>query len=136
MKPEIVNQTDATFDMNTNLPESSAPMIDSDLSIVNWEDRFYCRSGYGGGDSHVLMNTDSSEPDVLKRLETADLIYTGRTATLSEQWLDTKANSDTDSVAELEYKTWDDTCAWEFRNTLENAPPGINSESDRQNTKV
>ena len=25
-------------------------------------------------------------------------------------------NSDTDSVAELEYKTWDDECAWEFRN--------------------
>ena len=42
----------------------------------------------------------------------------GRTATLSERWLDTDDNSDTDSVAELEYKTWDDACAWEFRNAL------------------
>ena len=74
VKPEIVNQTDATVDMNTDLPESSAPMIDSDLSIVNWEDRFYHRSGCCGGDSHDIMNTDSSEPDVWKRIETADLI--------------------------------------------------------------
>ena len=28
----------------------------------------------------------------------------------------TDNDSDTDSVAELEYKTWDDACAWEFRN--------------------
>ena len=42
----------------------------------------------------------------------------GRTATRSERWLDTDDNSDTDSVAELEYKTWDDACAWEFRNAL------------------
>ena len=32
--------------------------------------------------------------------------------------MDTDDNSDTDSVAELEYKTWDDACAWEFRNVL------------------
>ena len=44
-KPEIVDQTDDSFDMNTNLPESSAPMIDSDLLIVNWEDRYYHRLG-------------------------------------------------------------------------------------------
>ena len=120
------------------IEESSAPMIDSDLSIVNWEDRFYRRSGYGGGDSHDVMNTDSSEPDVWKRLETADPIYTGRTATLSERWLDTNDNSDTDSVAELEYKTWDDGCAWEFCNALGNAPPPrINSESaDRNDTRL
>ena len=28
----------------------------------------------------------------------------------------TDNDSDTDSVVELEYKTWDDACAWEFRN--------------------
>ena len=51
-------------------------------------------------------------------------VYTGWTATLSDRWLNTNDNSDTDSVAELEYKTWDDPCAWEFRNALGNAPPG------------
>ena len=29
-------------------------------------------------------------------------------------------NSDTDSVAELEYKTWDDAGAWEFHNARGN----------------
>ena len=65
-----------------------------------------------------MPKTDSSEPEVENRRKTAVLIYyMGWTATLSERWLDTYTNSDTDSVAELEYKTWDDACAWEFRNT-------------------
>ena len=62
------------------------------------------------------MKTGSSEPDVVNKRKTADEIYTGWTATLSERWLDTDDNSDTDSVAEWEYKTWDEACAWEFRN--------------------
>ena len=33
-------------------------------------------------------------------------------------------NSDTDSVAELEYNTWNDACAWEFRSASGNLPPG------------
>ena len=32
-------------------------------------------------------------------------------------------NSDTDSVAELEYNTWNDACAWEFRSASGNLPP-------------
>ena len=125
LKTGIVNQTDATFDMDTDPSESLVLMINSDLSIVNWEDRFYRQSGCCGGDSQDIMNTDSSEPDVWKRIETADLIYTGRTATPSERWSNTNDNSDNDSVAELEYKTWDDACTWEFRNALGNAPPGL-----------
>ena len=34
-------------------------------------------------------------------------------------------NSDTDSVAELEYNTWNDACAWEFRSASGNLPPGL-----------
>ena len=34
-------------------------------------------------------------------------------------------NSDTDSVAELEYNTWNDACAWQFRNVYGNLPPGL-----------
>ena len=41
-KPEVVNRMKDSFDMNMNLPESSASMIDSDLSIENLEDE-YCR---------------------------------------------------------------------------------------------
>ena len=39
--------------------------------------------------------------------------------------METDDNSDADSVVELEYNTWDDTCAWEFRNALVNIPPGL-----------
>ena len=108
LKTGIVNQTNTTFNIDTDPPENSAPMIDSDLSIVNWEDRFYRQSGCCGRDSQDIMNTDSSEPDAWKRIETVDLIYTCRTATPSERWSNTNDNSDNDSVAELEYKTWDD----------------------------
>ena len=83
--------------MNMNLPESSAPMIDSDLSIENWEDAYCRRLGYVGGVSHDLLKTDSSGPEVENRWKTADLIYMGRTATPSERWLDTDDISDTDS---------------------------------------
>ena len=31
-------------------------------------------------------------------------------------------DSDADSVAELEWNTWDDACAWEFRNASGNLP--------------
>ena len=37
----------------------------------------------------------------------------------------TDNNSDTDSVAELEYSTCDYACAGEFQNTLGNIPPGL-----------
>ena len=57
-----------------------------------------------------MINTDSSEPDVWKRMDTADLVYMCRTVAQDERWSDTDDNSDTDSVAELEYNTWDDAC--------------------------
>ena len=38
LNQRIVNQTDVTLDMDTDPPESSAPMINSDLMIVDWED--------------------------------------------------------------------------------------------------
>ena len=31
----------------------------------------------------------------------------------------------TDSVAELEYKTWEDACTWRCRSALVNIPPGL-----------
>ena len=38
---------------------------------------------------------------------------------------ETDDNSDTDSVAELEYKTWENACAWECRSALVNIPSGL-----------
>ena len=42
-----------------------------------------------------------------------------------DRWLETDDNSDTDSVAELEYNTWNDACTWEFRSASGNEPPGL-----------
>ena len=111
--------------MDTDRPENSAPMIDSDLMIVDWEDIVYHRPRYCGKDLHDMMNTDSSEPDVQKRMDTADLVYMCRTVAQDHRWSDTDDNSDTDSIVELEYSTWDDACAGEFQNTLGNIPPGL-----------
>ena len=132
--------------MDTDPPENSAPIIDSDLMVVDWEDIFYRRPGYCGGDLHDIMDTDRFDPDVWKRMDyahsrpdggetrgvgTADLVYMCRTVAQDERWSDMDDNSDTDSVVELEHNTWDDACAEEFRNA------GINSESaDGLNTKL
>ena len=37
---------------------------------------------------------------------------------------ETDDDSDTDSAAELEYDTWNDACAWEFRSVSANDSPG------------
>ena len=38
LDPEIVNHTDVNSDIDTDLPENSAPMMNSDLIFVDWED--------------------------------------------------------------------------------------------------
>ena len=58
-------------------------------------------------------------------MDTADQVYMCRTVAQDHQWSDTDDNSDTDSIAELEYSAWDDVCAGEFQNTLGNIPPGL-----------
>ena len=86
------------------------------------------------------MDTDGFDPDVWKRMDymhsrpdggetrgvdTVDLVYMCRTVAQDEQRLETDDNSDADSVAEWEYSTWDDACAWEFRNAPVNIPLGL-----------
>ena len=48
-----------------------------------------------------------------------------RTVAQDDRWSDTDDNSDADSVAELEYKTWEDACAWRYRSALVHIPPGL-----------
>ena len=50
-------------------------MINSDLIIVDWEDIFCGRPRYGGQDGHDMINMDSSDPNVRKRIDTADLLH-------------------------------------------------------------
>ena len=42
---------------------------------MDWEDIFCSRPRYRGKDLHDMIDTDSSEPDVRKRMDTADLVY-------------------------------------------------------------
>ena len=107
-------------EVNMILPENSAPTIDSNLSMKNWEDGVCRLLIYASDVSQDALKTNSPNPEVANIQNAADEMYTGRTVTRTKRWLDTDDNSDTDSVAELEYKTWDDACAWEFRNTRGN----------------
>ena len=131
LNPGIVNQTDVNCDMDTDPSESSAPRIDLDLTVVDWEGISDRRPGYCGGDLHITMDMDGFDPDVWKRMDyahsrpdggetrgvdTVDLVYMCRTVAQDERRLEIDNNSDADSVAELEYNTWDDACACEFRN--------------------
>ena len=125
LSQRIVNLTDVTMDMDADPPESSALMMNSDLMVVDWEDIFCGRPRYGGQDWHDLIDTDSSDPNVRKRMDTADLIYMCRTVAQDHRWSDMDDNLDTDSVTELEYIAWDDACAGEFQNMLGNIPPGL-----------
>ena len=116
LKPEIVDRMIDSRAVNSTQPESSPPTTDSNGSMRNWRD----------GICHLLIIADDFPQDVLKINSRnpeaaniqhgADEIYTGRMATRTECWLDVEDYSDTDSVAELEYKTWDEARAWEFRN--------------------
>ena len=113
LKPEIVDRMMDSCAVNSTQPERSPPTIDPNVSMRNWED----------GVCRLLIYADDFPQDVLqinsRNPEAANIqheIYTGRMATRTECWLDVKDYSDTDSVAELEYKTWDEARAWEFRN--------------------
>ena len=64
LNQRIVNLTDVTLDMDTDPPGSSAPMITSDLMVVDWEDRICGRPRYSGQDGHDMIDADSSDPNV------------------------------------------------------------------------
>ena len=108
VKPEVVNRMKDSCEVNMTLPESSAPTIDSNLSMKNWEHGVCRLLVYASDVSQDVLKTNSPNPEVVNIQNAADEIYTGRTATRIKRWLDTDDNSDTDSVAELEYSTWDD----------------------------
>ena len=132
LNQRIANLTDVTMDMDADPPESSAPMINSDLMVVDWDDIFCGRPRYGGQDWYDMIDTDSSNPNVRKRMDTADLVYMCRTVAQDHRWSDTDDNSDTDSVGELNCGAWDDACAGDYHNTLGNIqnPPTCKIRND------
>ena len=115
VKPEIVNRVKDSREVNMTLPESAPSTIDPNVSMKNWEDGVCRLLIYAGDFPQDVLKTNSRNPEAANIQHEADEIYTGRTATRTRRWLDVKDNSDTDSIAELEYKTWDDAGTWEFR---------------------
>ena len=118
--------------MDADPPESSALMINSDLMVVDWEDILCGWPRYSGPDWHDMMDTDSSDPNVRKRMDTADLVNMCRTVAQDHRLSDTDEKSDTDSVAELNCDAWDDACAGDYHNTLGNIqnPPTYKRRND------
>ena len=130
LNQRIVNLTDVPMDMDADPLESSAPMMNSDLMIMDWEDIICGRPRYGGQDGHDMTRTVSiimfgNDHNVRKRIDTADLLHMCRTVAQDHRWSDTDNDSDTDSVAELRYGAWDDACTGDFKNTLGNIQPGL-----------
>ena len=129
VKPEIVNRMKDSREVNMTLPESALPMIDPNVSMKNWEDGVCRLLIYSGDCPQDVLKTNSRNPEAANIQHEADEIYTGWTATRTRRWLDMEDNSDTDSVAELEYKTWDDAGAWEFRNARGNTNVNLSQNS-------
>ena len=66
LNQRIVNLTDVTMNMDADPPESSAPMMNSDLMVVDWEDILCGRPRYGGQDGHDMIDMDNSDLNVRK----------------------------------------------------------------------
>ena len=64
---------------------------------------------------HVNIGLDMSKQNGLNYVDVASM----------NDFDATGDNSDTGSVAELEWNTWDDACAWEFMSASENLPPEL-----------
>ena len=121
-KHEIVVRMKDSCEMKISEAESESPTQDSNWSMKYWEDRNCHPLIYVGDFPYNVLKTTSHNPEAADVQHEADGMFTstGRTATRTEGWLDVENNSDTDSVAELEYNTWDDARAWEFRNARGN----------------
>ena len=106
----------STVKVDSTQPESSPPTTDSIVSMRNWEDGV-CRLLIIADDClQDVLTSNSRNPEAVDIQHGADEIYTGRMSARAECWSYLEDYSDTDSVADLEYKTWDEAKAWEFRN--------------------
>ena len=111
VKTEIVNRRKDSHEVKMSQPESAPPTIDPNVSTKNWEDGVCHLLIYADDFPQDVLKMNSRNPEAANIQHEADEIYTGRTATRTKCWLDMEDYSDTDSVAELEYKTWDEARA-------------------------
>ena len=107
-KPEIVNRMKDRREVRNTSPGNAPPTIDLNASMKYWEDRIFHPLIYVGDFPQKVLKTTSHNPEAANIQHKTDEIFTGRTAMRTGGWLDVEDNSDTDSAAELEYKTWDD----------------------------
>ena len=130
-KHEIVVRMQDNREMKISQAESGPPTQDSNWSMKYWEDRNCHPLIYVGDFPYKVLKTTSHNPEVADVQHEADRMFTsmGRTATRTGDWLDMDNTSDTDSVAELEYNTWDVARAWEFRNTRGNKDVSLFQDS-------
>ena len=75
-----------------------------------------------GEDHAVLSNTLHVDTGLDRPEQTGLNCVTGACGVAFDV---TGDNSDMDSIAELEYNTWNDACAWEYRSASGNSPPGL-----------
>ena len=129
VKPKIVNRVKDSREVKMTQPESAPPTIDTNVSVKYWKDGVCHSLVFAGDFPQNVLKTNSHNPEAAHIQHEADEIYTGRTATQTIGWLDGEDISDTDSVAELEYKTWDDARAWEFRNARGNTNVSLSQNS-------
>ena len=106
MKHEIVNRMKDSREVKMTSPENAPQTIDPNVSMKYWEDGVCHPLIFAGDFPQNVLKTNSHNPEAANIQHETDEIYTGRTATRTRGWLDVDDNSDTDSVAELEYKTW------------------------------
>ena len=131
-KPEIVNQMKDSREVRMTSPGNAPPTINLNVSMKYWEDRICHPLIYAGDFPQNVLKTNSHNPEAANIQHEADEIFTGRTATRTRGWLDVEDNSDTDSVAELEYKTWDDARELEFRNARGNTNVSLSQNSQME----
>ena len=134
VKPEIVNRMKDSHEVKMTSPENAPPTIDPNVSMKYWQDGVCHPLIYAGDFPQNVLKTNSHNPEAANIQHEADEIYTGRTATQTRRWLDVEDNLDTDSIAELEHKTWDDARTWEFRNARGNTNVSL-SQNSRMETK-
>ena len=142
VKHEIVNRMKDSREMKMTQPESAPPTIDPNVTLKNMPENLTPVStpmtslAWPCVDSlrlpmvkHEIVNRmkDSRE---MKMTQPENAPPTIDPNVSMKYWEDgvchpliyagVEDNSDTDSVAELEYKTWDDARTWEFRNARGN----------------
>ena len=70
-----------SWEVNMILPEGLAPTIDSNVFMKNWGDGVFCPLIYASDVSQDVLKTNSPYPEVVNIQNAEEEIYTGRAVT-------------------------------------------------------